>query len=373
MMDLSIFIPLAALVLVALANLFYHYRIWLKALRKQAVPVGSREQGVSVIISARNQARHLEAHLPVWLSQTHPNYELVVVNDCSYDETADLLLLWQQKDARLKVVTIEEQPKYPTGKKFALTLGVKAASFELLLFTDADSYPADAQWISSMQQFYVAKTEMVLGIALPEPKSGLLPALARYDAAYTALQMAGHGLSRKAYMATGKNLSYLRSLFFFHKGYVAHIKHAPGDDDLFVNLAATPSNVRVNLQAAGRTYFKPDKNWTAFWQRKVRLLSNLRYYQAADRSWLRFVLGMQYANFLLGGLGVWWLWGQTPWMWVALAVVLFTWLHRLVFTAVFMHRMGMKHLIGWLPVLQPMHQLLQVFWSVKGYWAKPGW
>lgn len=372
-MELSIFIPLAALVLVALANLFYHYRIWLNALRKPVLPVGSREQGVSVILAARNQARHLEAHLPIWLSQLHPHYELVVVNDCSYDETADLLLAWQQKDARLKVVTIEEQSKYPTGKKFALTLGIKAASFELLLFTDADTYPADVHWISSMEQHFVAKTEIVLGIALPEPKAGLLNALARYDAAYTSLQMFGHALSRKAYMATGKNLSYLRSLFFFHKGFVSHIKHAPGDDDLFVNLAATPSNVRVNLQPESKMLFKADKGWAAFLQRKVRLLSSLRYYQAADRSWLRFIWLMQFANFALGILVVVWLWGQSPYMWVALGLVLATWLHRLVFTAVFMHRIGMKQLIGWLPLLQPVHQLLQLFWSAKGYWAKPGW
>lgn len=361
------------MVLVALGNLFYHYRIWLKAVRKQSLPIGGQTQGVSVIIAARNQAKWLEQYLPIWLSQDHPNYELVVVNDCSYDETADLLMTWQEKDARLRVVSIEEQPKYPTGKKFALTLGVKAASKEVLLFTDADSYPADAQWINSMQRHYVSRAELVLGLAYPENEPGFLSALARYDAAYTSLQMAGHALSRKAYMATGKNLSYLRALFFFHKGYVSHIKHAPGDDDLFVNLAATPSNVRVNLQPEGRVYFKADKDWSVFWQRKVRLLSSLRYYHAGDRFWLRFVLFMQYANFILGAAVVAWLWGSAPWMWVALGLVLFTWLHRLVFTAVFLYRTGLKQLIGWLPLLQPMHQFLQIFWSIKGYWAKPGW
>lgn len=335
--------------------------------------MSSPMQPVSVIIAARNQSKWLEKHLPIWLSQSHPDYEVVVVNDCSYDETADLLMEWQQKDAKLKVVTIEEQPKYPTGKKFALTLGVKAASKEVLLFTDADSFPADQHWVSSMQQFYVSKAEIVIGIALPESKAGILNALARYDALYTALQMAGHALSRKAYMASGKNLSYLRSLFFFHKGYVSHIKHAPGDDDLFVNQAATRFNVRVNLQAEGLVYFRNDGSWGAFWQRKVRMLSNFRYYHASDRAWLKFILLAQYANFWVGLAVVWWLWGTFPLNWIALSIVLFAWLHRLVFTAVFMHRNGLKQLIIWLPLMQPFHQFLQFFWTIKGYWAKPGW
>lgn len=372
-MELSNLIPILWLALVALANVFYHYRIWLRAVRRQKPPVGGQLQAVSVIIAARNQAKWLEAHLPIWLNQSHPNYEVVVVNDCSYDETADLLMEWQQRDPRIKVVTLEEQPKYPTGKKFALTLGVKAASHEVLLFTDADSYPANENWVTSMQQFYVSKAEIVIGMALPEPKAGLLNALARYDALYTSLQMAGHALSRKAYMATGKNLSYLRSLFFFHKGYVSHIKHAPGDDDLFVNLAATPSNVRVNLQAESRVYFKSDKSWSAFWQRKLRLLSNFRFYQSSDRAWLKFALLAQYANFWSVIAAVWWFWANSPWIYMAVGIALFAWLHRLVFTAVFMHRAGLRQLLPWLPVLQPLHQILQFFWTIKGYWAKPGW
>jgi len=373
MMDLSIFVPLLAVFLVALANLFYHYRIWLKALFKEKTPIGSREQGVSVIIAARNQARQLEKHIPVWLSQSHPDFELVVVNDCSYDDTADLLMEWQKLDSRIKIVTIEEQPKYPTGKKFALTLGVKAAKFEVLLFTDADCYPADKGWIASMQQYYVSKTELVLGLAFPVPVSGFLSALARYDAVYFSLQLAGHALSRKAYIGTGKNLSYLRSLFFFHKGYVSHIKHAPGDDDLFVNLAATKTNVRVNLSPVSKVLFAHDKSWADFWQRKVRLLSSMRLYDAADRSWLRFALLMQYANFWVGLGAVIWFWGNDPWVWIAASLVLLAWVHRLVFTAIFMHRVGMRQLIWWLPVLQPVHQTLQFFWSLKGYWSKPAW
>lgn len=372
-MDLLFFLPLALLVLLVLVSLFYQYRIWLPALRKQVAPINQREQGVSVIIAARNQALFLKEHLPLWLAQNYDAYELVVVNDCSYDETADLLMEWQNKDARLRVVTLEEQPKYPTGKKFALTLGVKAASYEVLLFTDADTAPASPEWIREMQKHFVSKTEIVLGMAFPKHTKGFLNLLSRYDALYTALQYGGHALSRRAYMGLGKNLSYLRSLFFFHKGYVSHIKHVPGDDDLFVNGAAAAQNVRVALDPAAFVVVAPEKSFGQFWQKKIRLLSSFRYYREADKRWLLTFMLVQWLLLLVAGGNVWFYLSQPTWLFTCLGVFAFGWLHRLLFTGIFIYRTKQTGVIGWLPIIQPLHQLLQLFWTLRGYGAKPGW
>lgn len=372
-MDLLFFLPLALLALLVLVNLFYQYRIWFAALRKQQVPVNQREQGVSVILAARNQAPLLREHLPLWLSQNYPQFELVVVNDCSYDETADLLMEWQAKDARLRVVTLEEQPKYPTGKKFALTLGVKAAAFEVLLFTDADAAPVSPEWIREMQKHYVSKTEIVLGLAFPKRTRGFLNLLSRYDAVYTAMQYSGHALSRRAYMGMGKNLSYLRSLFFFHKGYVAHIKHVPGDDDLFVNGASAAQNVRVALQPEAFVEVTPEKSFAQFWQKKIRLLSSFRYYREVDKRWLTTLILVQWFVPISCMANVWWYLSEPVWLYTSMGLFAFGWLHRLILTAVFIHRTKQAALMGWLPLIQPLHQFLQLFWSLRGYGAKPGW
>lgn len=372
-MDLLFFLPLALLGVLVLVSLFYQYRIWLPALRKQPDVVNQSEQGVSIILAARNQAAFLKEHLPIWLSQNHTLFELVVVNDCSYDETADLLMEWQAKDTRLRVVTLEEQPKYPTGKKFALTLGVKAANYELLLFTDADAVPASADWITTMQKYYVNKTELVLGLAFPKPTKGLLNLLSRYDAVYTALQYTGHALGRRAYMGVGKNLSYLKSLFFFHKGFVAHIKHVPGDDDLFVNGASSAHNVRVALDPKAFVEVSPEKSFGQFWKKKIRLLSSFRYYRESDRRWLLTLLLVQWLLPLFAAVNVWWYLAQPTWLYVGMGIFALGWVHRLVFTGIFMRRTKQTSLMIWLPFIQPIHQLLQLFWTLRGYWAKPGW
>ena len=90
---------------------------------------------ISVVISARNEAENLRTYLPHILEQNYPDYEVVVVNDCSYDSSDMVLEEFEKKYPHLKVVTITEHDRFKTGKKFALTLGIKAAKNEHLLFT----------------------------------------------------------------------------------------------------------------------------------------------------------------------------------------------------------------------------------------------
>src|ERR1043165_2625803 len=109
---------------------------------------------VSVIICAKNEVNNLRQHLALWMEQDHPNYEVIVVNDCSWDETHEFLKVEKDKYPLLKIVTIPEQDKYRHGKKFAVALGIKAAKNDILLFSDADCRPAGKEWISLLQDRY---------------------------------------------------------------------------------------------------------------------------------------------------------------------------------------------------------------------------
>ena len=102
---------------------------------------------VSIVICARNELDNLRKYLETALLQEYPTYEVVVVNDCSFDETGEFLKEMAAKYAHLKVVNILEEEKYQHGKKFAVTLGIKATKYDLLLLTDADCSINSKQWI----------------------------------------------------------------------------------------------------------------------------------------------------------------------------------------------------------------------------------
>jgi glycosyltransferase involved in cell wall biosynthesis len=89
-------------------------------------------------VAARNEQRNIQEALQSLLRLSYPNYELIVVDDRSDDETGYILDRIAGKNNRLKVIHVDVLPAGWLGKTHALWVGSQRASGELLLFTDAD-------------------------------------------------------------------------------------------------------------------------------------------------------------------------------------------------------------------------------------------
>jgi biofilm PGA synthesis N-glycosyltransferase PgaC len=225
---------------------------------------------ISVIISARNESRNLTENLPYILQQTYADYEVVVVNDCSHDNSDDVLQDIQREFPHLKIVTITEHDRYKTGKKFALTLGIKAAKNEHLLFTDADCKPATLNWITRMAaNFTTPGAEIVLGYSPYYRSSNFLNSFVRFETVKTAINYLSAALNGDPYMGIGRNLAYTKTLFFGSKGFAAHMHLMSGDDDLFVNQNATGENSVIEIHPDTFTY-TPAKTTLGNWFRQKK-------------------------------------------------------------------------------------------------------
>jgi len=238
---------------------------------------------VTVIICARNELKNLRRNLQSVLTQDYPDYQVVVVNDCSWDESGIYLEELQTQYPHLKIVTINEQEKYRHGKKFALSLGIKAAKHELLLLTDADCKPVSPKWIQHMASGYDPSAEIVIGYGGYNKANGFLNKCVRMDTVFNAVQYLSYALANKTYMGVGRNLSYRKGLFFKNKGFASHNHVMSGDDDLFVNETTTPSNTRVMLHPDGFTTSVPRHSFSSWLQQKKRHMSTGKYYKTGDK------------------------------------------------------------------------------------------
>ena len=247
---------------------------------------------VSVVICARNELKNLRNFLPSVLEQEYPTYQVVVVNDCSWDESSKYLEEMADAYPHLKIVTLEEQEKYQHGKKFALSLGIKGAAHEHLLFTDADCKPAGKDWITSVMQCFAPDKEIVVSYGAYIKKSGLLNKWIRFDTAQNALLYLSRAKKGKAYMGVGRNLAYIKSLFFRNKGFASHYHLMSGDDDLFVNETANKKNVSVALNSSAFTFSKPKTSLYTWVFQKKRHMSTGSYYRGRDRR----LIGLFYAS-----------------------------------------------------------------------------
>ncbi|RKR85240.1 cellulose synthase/poly-beta-1,6-N-acetylglucosamine synthase-like glycosyltransferase [Mucilaginibacter gracilis] len=243
---------------------------------------------ISVIISARNEHDNLKNNLPIILDQDYPDYEVVVVNDCSSDMSDYLLLEYEKQYPKLKVVTVTEHPRFKTGKKFALTMGIKAAKNEHLLFTDADCEPVSGRWIARMADKFKGKTAIVLGYSPYKRQRGLLNLFIRFETLKTAINYLSAALNGEAYMGIGRNMAYTKTLFFANKGFAAHMHVMAGDDDLFVNQNATSQNVDIEIHRDAHILSSPKETFRSYYRQKKRHMGVGKLYKNKHRRFLSF-------------------------------------------------------------------------------------
>ncbi|TVR38488.1 MAG: glycosyltransferase [Cryomorphaceae bacterium] len=279
----------AAALLLAIASLcglfFYYLFFFLRpGIQKRMTPADRMDwPAVSVVICAHNEEQNIIANLPRILEQDYPQFEVVVVNDDSWDQTGDELLNFQQVYSHLKVVTVEEHVQRRPGKKFPLTLGIKKASHELLIFTDADCVPESNQWLRHMAAGFQSGKEVVLGMSPAKPAKGLVNALVRFETLLTAMFYSGFALAGFPYMGVGRNLGYTRSAYDVVGGFKKHYHIMSGDDDLLVRDIARKKNTAVIVHPDALMWTSGPDSWLRWWRQKRRHYSTATHYRWGSR------------------------------------------------------------------------------------------
>ncbi|MFO7658115.1 MAG: glycosyltransferase [Bacteroidales bacterium] len=285
-----------------LIQLIYYTGIYSRFVfyKKPALNVG--QEPVSVVICARNEADNLDINLPVILSQDYPIFEVIVVNDCSNDHTDEVLRKYLKIFSHLRTTSITEDKKFTHGKKLALTIGIKAAKYELLLLTDADCKPLSNQWILTMQRNLPADKSIVLGYGGYYRKKGVLNNYIRYDTLVIAIQYFSYALSGNPYMGVGRNLAYRKSLFFANKGFASHYSLLSGDDDLFISETANKTNTAVEFSHDSHTRSDSESTFRDWAKQKRRHLTTSPRYRMKHKLMLGgevFSRLLYYTSFIL--------------------------------------------------------------------------
>lgn len=371
MNDLFIFNKIELLLGASVAILFiiqlsYYLIVYSRPLkmakRKQAENTDTIRPAVSVVVYAKNESENLQKHLPALLEQDYPEYEVIVVNDGSTDESDNVLKTFKNKYPHLYHTYIPEDVKYLSRKKLALTIGIKAAKHDILLFTEANCKPLDANWISAMARNYTPQTNIVLGFCAYGHYKGFFHKLVSYDNLLTGLQYISSALAGNPYTGNGRNLSYRKDLFFAHKGYYKSLNLHAGDDDLFINESATAQNTRVEYSPESITEMAKMERFSMWKEMKVSRAATERYYKGWRLTFFRMD-SLSYYLFL-HAVGICILVGIFGnWLLSVLAVLLYA--IRLACKTTVLHKsaklLQQKPVTGWLFLLEMLLPLFDVY------------
>lgn len=358
---------LSALGICFLIHLYYVLGVHLKLAQYPIndLPTADRKP-ISVIVCARNEKPNLEKYLPSLFEQDHPQFEVVVVNDRSWDGTVDLLEELEKKYSNLKVVHVAEGNKFIAGKKFAVTMGIKAASHDWLVFTDADCEPASNHWLKGMQQPADDDTEIVLGYSPYFKKKSLLNILIRFETFFTAVNYLSFALKGMPYMGVGRNMAYKKTLFFKNKGFAAHMHIPSGDDDLFVNANARPNNTIIQIHKESQVWSEPKTSFFEYLRQKKRHIGAGKFYKSKHKFILSLQIIIQFSFYALTiGLAI-----LPNTRFIAAGIFLLSLIIRSFVYPKLLKRLNYGELRWWFPILDIVLMAFLVFNAILSIFVK---
>jgi glycosyltransferase involved in cell wall biosynthesis len=322
---------------------------------------------VSIIVCCKNEQNNIQLLIPKILEQNYPEFEIILVNDNSTDDTFEVLQKFEKKHQSVKVVNVNHSEAFWGNKKFALTLGIKAAKYNNLLFTDADCIPSSKNWIKEMTSRFSSKTDIILGYSgYTYKEKSLLNKLIRYETLLTAAQYLSFAKLGAPYMGVGRNLAYKKELFFEVNGFASHIQLKSGDDDLFVNQNGNKKNTAIVFSKESFTTSIPKFNYKDWIYQKRRHVTTSKHYRNFHKCILAtFYLSQVFSYFLLLALM----------FTIPFKIILSIYIVRLIIISLILNTVSRKleeqKLIPYLAIIEPLLVLIQLYIFFRNLISKP--
>ncbi|MFV0329262.1 MAG: glycosyltransferase [Dysgonomonas sp.] len=202
---------------------------------------------VSIVIVSENEVVSLRDNLPAILEQDYPEYEVIVVNNGSTDESDELLRSLELKYPNLYHTYLPySNDRKMDRRKLALTLGVKAANNDILVFTEPYCKPVSNKWLKTLLKELTPDKDIVLGYSFFTKAPVFFNRMARFDNLLFSMQSFSMAIMQKPYVGNYRNLVFRRQLFFDNKGF-ASLLHIENGEGLFISQILTSSNTSVSL------------------------------------------------------------------------------------------------------------------------------
>jgi glycosyltransferase involved in cell wall biosynthesis len=202
---------------------------------------------VSVIIVSENEVDSLTENLPAILNQDYPDFEVIVVNNGSTDESDVLLTSLELNHPNLYHTYLPySNDKMLSRYKLALTLGVKASKGDILLFTQPYCKPVSGKWISTLVKDFSENKEVVLGYSFYQKTNRFYNRMARFDNHIFSMQYLSRAIKGYPYVGTLRNIAFRKHLFFDNKGFASNL-HLETAEEILINEMITKNNTTVSL------------------------------------------------------------------------------------------------------------------------------
>lgn len=324
---------------------------------------------ISIIIPSRNYEENLRELIPTLLEQDYPDFEVVVVDDCSSDGTEWYLAELKLQSNKLKTSRIIQETDFPNA--LAITIGVRAASKEWLVFLNPLCRVISKEWLKSFANELQPETEAVFGFVKYTNPTGSMRKFIRYENFDSFILYGSARYLGLAMPVTDMNIAYKREQFLSRRGFAAVLDSPFSENELYLNKISSRQNSVFLLNHSTAVTYIGDTDWydgMNFKKKQLLLRSKFTVGQSAYL-WINTISRLVFDISMIALLII------SPWrFWVA-GIWLFKIIHELIWGILAMKRLGEKNIFPGLiffrsiiPFFNSIISLNQFFTGQKRKW-----
>ncbi len=182
---------------------------------------GAASLPVTIIMVERNEEENLRNNLPGWLSAGYPEYEVLVVDDFSEDNSLTSVGVLRLRYPRLKLTGLNQETRY--SQKLSRNLALKAASYDHAVFIHPCMEVPDDHWLPGIATALSGSKEIAVGYTRISPSKGYHHRLYRIESFFQQMESMAFCLNGMPFVANEENIAFRKHLYFDINGFAGKI------------------------------------------------------------------------------------------------------------------------------------------------------
>ncbi len=360
---------LCAFALMFFIQLFYQWLMAIFILSAKKKAVHDEIPSISVIVPSRNYEENLRELIPALLEQDYPDFEVVVVDDCSLDGTEWYLSELKFQSGRLKTSHIIQETDFPNA--LAITIGIRAATKDWVIFLNPLCRVPGKDWLKSFADELHPGTEAAFGFVKYSNRNGSMQKFVRYENFDSFILYGSARYLGLPMPVSDMNIGYKREQFLKRRGFAAVLDSPFSENELYLNkISGRRNSVYLLNQSAAVTYTGETDWYDGMNFKKKQLLLKRKFtFGQSVFLWINTISRIVFDLTMIALLIL------SPWrIWVA-AIWMFKIIHELVWGIIAMKRLGERKLFPGLvlfrsliPLVNGIISLNQLFTGHKRKW-----
>lgn len=196
---------------------FIYLMRYFRLVRHKDVPSEENSNQITIILSVRNEEEHIREIIEKFNNQQFQNYQILIINYCSEDNTIGLLNMLAENNPRLKITSLSQETRF--SEKQAINIGLKGASSPwVILLTSATAHlPED--WLTGMNRLLTPETDLVIGYTNVERTKGFRNLICRMERFIQFMISGAWTLAGSPFVFNENNILFRKSMYFETAGF----------------------------------------------------------------------------------------------------------------------------------------------------------